>query len=166
MLVTLEGSDLEAKRSRPSLFDGEKAEEIVSFFVSNYDQNEVRTASFLVSSFGSKWKYSGRNSVTLRFMSVLQSRFPLFGTEGQKDKQNNLIFFTSTIAGAGKSKANQETLNELKELAKSSPSSYHQLNQNCNFYLDDMINEGSISILLTFVNGKSLFPIEENQHIE
>ena len=70
--------------------------------------NEERKKPYLVSSFGGDWPYFGRNELIEEFKGIIKRRFSVFKTSGQTDKEYNLIPFSSTIKGAGKSKANQD----------------------------------------------------------
>jgi hypothetical protein len=125
------------KNRKPFLFDGKNTNEAIEFFESNYDMNEQRKASFLVSSFGGKWPYIGRRNLATKFIDILMERFVQFSTNGQPDKEINSIPFSSTIRGAGKSKANQEMIHVLRSIT--SAEIYHKLNSATNTYFDEMV---------------------------
>jgi hypothetical protein len=140
------------KKPNVFLFDGKNPNEIIEFFESNYDMNEQRTPSLLVSSFGGDWPYIGRQRVAKPFASILLERFVNFRKKGQADKEINGIPFSSTIRGAGKSKANQEMIPLLQKLSSQHSEFFHKMNDTTNTYFDGMI-QNSTTIFLTFLNG-------------
>jgi hypothetical protein len=153
------------KKPKVFLFDGKNPNEIIEFFESNYDMNEQRTPSLLVSSFGGDWPYIGRQRVAKPFASILLERFMNFRKKGQADKEINGIPFSSTIRGAGKSKANQEMIPLLQKLSSQHSEFFHKMNDTTNTYFDGMI-QNSTTIFLTFLNGKSILECEKGQSIE
>jgi hypothetical protein len=85
-------------RKKPNLFlfDGKDINEIILFFELNYDMNEQRTPSMLVSSFGKEWPYVGRQGLAKRFTKHLLERFVSYKTRGQPDTDRVLSSWLSS----------------------------------------------------------------------
>jgi cell division protein FtsB len=99
---------------------------VVKHHVSDYFNEIDPPNSFkLLHTSGAEWLYVGRTELVLSFAEILLTRFKHFGSEMQLEKKYNKMPFSSTIRGAGKSKANQDMLAALKREVKTDSKNEH-----------------------------------------
>jgi hypothetical protein len=125
-----------------------------------FDDMKPRNEFRLLYTLGSDWLFVGRDDLVLKFQDQLMKRFRVFNTDQQLDKKLNVIPFTSTMKGAGKSKSNQEILLSLKKMISLTKNKTQE-----DLAFEDMVNH-SVRLLVSFTNGTPMVDSEETQSVE
>jgi hypothetical protein len=152
---------LEEGNGRPLEQKDSPTLKVVKHHLSDYfnDVNPPNAFKLLYSA-GAEWLYIGRTQLVLSFAEILLTRFEHFGSQMQQDKKHNKMPFSSTIRGAGKSKANQDMLAALKKEVKADSK-----NEHLGFSFQDLLSH-SVAIVITFTNGTSLCDSENDHTLE
>ena len=125
------------------LFDGKDVGNIIEWFNIHYPSDEPRYEYKLVTTYGAAFPRVGRTGVANRIQEKLEHRLNLHYSANSIDKQDIFIPYVGTLPGAGKSRMNQDLIDELRHVTRP----------------DSLLSkhlEHSIQLLITFGNGKTL----------